>query len=130
MIRLENASVVFGGRVLFSDVNWQISEGARVGLIGVNGSGKSTLLKLLSGQQEAESGTIVRAKNFTVGYLPQELQSASTKTVFEEALSGCGSTRELQLAIDTVSEAMQKADPATEEYAELVLEYGRLHHLF
>jgi ATP-binding cassette, subfamily F, member 3 len=130
MIRLENASVVFGGRVLFSDVNWQISEGARVGLIGVNGSGKSTLLKLLSGQQEAESGTIVRAKNFTVGYLPQELQSASTKTVFEEALSGCGSARELQLAIDTVSEAMQKADPASEEYAELVLEYGRLHHLF
>ncbi|MGH9858238.1 MAG: ATP-binding cassette domain-containing protein, partial [Acidobacteriota bacterium] len=86
MIRLENVSVVFQGRSLFSNVNWQITEGHRIGLVGVNGSGKSTLLKLITGIQEADEGRIIRSKNFTVGYLPQELTSVSERTVFDEAL--------------------------------------------
>src|SRR2546422_8331858 len=100
MIRVENGSVVFSGRPLFSDLDWQITEESRVGLVGVNGSGKSTLLKVLDGLQELETGNVVRARSFTVGYLPQELEGTSARTVFEEALSGCGTTRELQLQIE------------------------------
>jgi ATPase subunit of ABC transporter with duplicated ATPase domains len=88
MIRLENTSIIFQGRPLFSGINWQITERSRVGLVGVNGSGKSTILKILAGYQEAESGRVVQAKNFTVGYLPQELQASSNSVVFEEELSG------------------------------------------
>jgi len=130
MIRVENGSVVFGGRPLFSDLDWQITEESRVGLVGVNGSGKSTLLKVLAGSQELETGSVLRARSFTVGYLPQELQSTSSKTVFEEALAGCGTARELQLQIEDATTAMQTADPKSEEYGELVHEYGRLHRLF
>ncbi len=130
MIRLEDVSVVFTGSPLFSGVNWQITESARVGLIGVNGSGKSTLLRILAGQQEVDTGRVVVAKNFTAGYLPQELLSASENPVFEEALSGCGSARELQLQMETVAAAMQDTDPDTGEYAELIQEFGRLQHLF
>jgi len=130
MIRLEDVSIVFGGRPLFSGVSWQITESARVGLIGVNGSGKSTLLRILADQQEVDTGRVIVARNFTVGYLPQELHSASENLVFEEALSGCGSARELQLQMESVAAAMQGSDPQTSEYAELVQEYGRLQHLF
>jgi len=130
MIRLEDVSIVFGGRPLFSGVSWQITESARVGLIGVNGSGKSTLLRILADQQEVDTGRVVVAKNFTVGYLPQELHAASENLVFEEALSGCGSARELQLQMESVAAAMQDSDPQSSEYAELVQEYGRLQHLF
>ena len=59
--------------------------------------------------QEIESGRVVRAKNFTTGYLPQELQGSSDRPVFEEALSGCGSAQSLQKRIDQVAEAMQAA---------------------
>src|SRR5438552_2302472 len=97
MIRLSNVSVAFQGRALFTGVNWQITEASRVALIGVNGSGKSTLLKVIAGMQETETGEVIRSRNFTVGYLPQELHTVSALTVFEEALRGCGSARELQI---------------------------------
>ncbi len=127
---MENVSIVFQGRPLFEDVDWQITERARVGLIGVNGSGKSTLLKILANCQEVESGSVVRAKNFTVGYLPQELQSQSEKKVFEEALTGCGSAHDLQIQMEQTEIAMQQTPSDSEDYAELILEYGRLQHLF
>jgi len=130
MIRLENVSVVFQGRALFSDVTWQVTEGHRIGLVGVNGSGKSTLLKLITGLQEADTGRIIRSKNFTVGYLPQELTSTSDQTVFDEALSGCGTARELELKLHAAEKMMHEVDSASEEYAELVVEFGRLQHLF
>ena len=130
MIRLEDVSVVFSGRALFSGVSWQVTESARVGLVGVNGSGKSTLLKILAGSVEVESGRVFRARNFTVGYLPQEMHGSSGRKVFEEALSGCGSAQNLQKQMDSVSEAMHTADPTSDDYAELVMEYGRLQHLF
>src|SRR5262245_39248370 len=130
MIRLENVSIVFQGKPLFSDVTWQLTEGHRIGLVGVNGSGKSTLLKLITGIQEQDSGKIIRSKGFTVGYLPQELTSTSEHTVFEEALSGCGTARELELKLRATEKSMHEALTTSEEYAELVLEFGRLQRLF
>lgn len=130
MIRLENTSIIFQGRPLFSGINWQITERSRVGLVGVNGSGKSTILKILAGYQEVESGRVVQAKNFTIGYLPQELQGSSDRVVFEEALSGCGSAQSLQRKLDEVANAMQHCDSASDEYSELVLEFGRLQRLY
>lgn len=130
MIRLENVSVIFQGRSLFSNVNWQITEGHRIGLVGVNGSGKSTLLKLITGVQEADEGRVIRSKNFTVGYLPQELTTISDRTVFDEALEGCGTARELELKLAETQTAIEQTDPASEDYEELIHEFGRLQHLF
>src|SRR5829696_6247045 len=106
MIRLEDVSVVFSGRTLFAGVSWQVTERSRVGLVGVNGSGKSTLLKILSGEVDVESGRVFRARNFSVGYLPQEMHGSSGRLVFDEALSGCGSAQSLQKQMDAVSAAM------------------------
>jgi ATP-binding cassette, subfamily F, member 3 len=130
MIRLENVSVVFQGRSLFANVNWQITEGHRIGLVGVNGSGKSTLLKLITGIQEADEGRIIRSKNFTIGYLPQELTSVSERTVFDEALEGCGTARELELKLQATQKALEQTDHQSDDYEELLHEFGRLQHLF
>ncbi|HET6267010.1 MAG TPA: ATP-binding cassette domain-containing protein [Acidobacteriota bacterium] len=129
MIRLDDVSVVFGDRDLFSGVSWQVQEDARIALIGVNGSGKSTLLRILSGEQEPDSGKVERAKNFSVGYLPQELHAVSHKVVFEEALSGGGTSQQIRMAWEQTSEALKHSDPQSDEYHELVLEFGRLQHL-
>jgi ATP-binding cassette, subfamily F, member 3 len=130
MIRLENAAVIFQGRSLFSYINWQITEDKRIGLVGVNGSGKSTLLKLITGLQEPDEGRVIRSKNFTVGYLPQELTSTSQHTVFEEALAGCGTARDLELKLKAAEKALHEIDSSSEEYLELLHEFGRLQHLF
>jgi ABC-type polysaccharide/polyol phosphate transport system ATPase subunit len=46
------------GRVLLSDVNFRVGEGAKVALIGANGSGKTTLIRMISGDLQPESGAI------------------------------------------------------------------------
>ena len=57
MLSVSNLSVQFGKRVLFDDVNVTFSGANCYGIIGANGAGKSTFLKIISGQQEANSGS-------------------------------------------------------------------------
>ena len=87
MISINNLSIQFTGTNLFDNVTFNINDRDRVGLVGKNGAGKSTLLKIIAGLQQPETGTIVIAKDQTVGYLPQEMIPNSTKTIIDEALT-------------------------------------------
>ena len=60
-----------GDKVLFRNLSFGIAEGQRVALVARNGAGKSTLLDILTGNGEADSGTITFRKDLRVGYLPQ-----------------------------------------------------------
>src|SRR5437870_8910923 len=74
----------YGGNSIFRDIDLEILEGERIGLVGENGGGKSTLFKLLAGLEEPTDGVISRKRNLTIGYLPQEVDPGqSHKTVFE-----------------------------------------------
>src|SRR2546421_10774668 len=73
----------FGGNPVFNEVDLEIMDGARIGLVGENGSGKSTLFKLLAGLDAPASGMISRRRNLTIGYLTQEVGRAlDQKTIF------------------------------------------------
>ncbi|WP_139692228.1 ABC-F family ATP-binding cassette domain-containing protein [Sporolactobacillus terrae] len=61
----------YGVQTLFDHISFSISEGERIGLIGVNGTGKSTLLNVLAGRDSAESGGMRHANAFRLEYLPQ-----------------------------------------------------------
>ncbi len=71
LIELENVSCEMGGRALFSGLNFVITAGLRVGLVGPNGSGKTTLLKLLLGQVPPATGEIKRAEWLRIVYFDQ-----------------------------------------------------------
>src|SRR5438874_11767447 len=73
----------YGGNSIFRDIDLEILEGERIGLVGENGSGKSTLFKLLAGLDTPTSGMISRRRNLTIGYLTQEVAPAlDQKTIF------------------------------------------------
>jgi ABC transport system ATP-binding/permease protein len=71
LIELENVSHEIGGHTLFERLNFIISAGMRVGLVGPNGSGKTTLLRLLRGELAPTSGEIRRADWLRIVYFDQ-----------------------------------------------------------
>lgn len=85
MIQLTNISKSFGSQELFSNLNFKLNSGNRVGLVGRNGSGKSTLFKLILGEEGADAGEIVIPKGYKIGSLKQHL-TFSKPTLREEAV--------------------------------------------
>lgn len=87
MLSVDNLTKSFGARTLFSDISFRINKGEKVGLVGRNGHGKTTLIRVLTGEQEQDSGNISMPRNYTIGYLKQQLNFTKS-TALEEAASG------------------------------------------
>ncbi len=87
MINLANISLQFNGNYLFENVSFKINSGDKISLVGANGTGKSSLLKIITGDIQPESGKVLKQKNISIGYLPQENVTHKNKSLLEEALS-------------------------------------------
>ncbi|HXI71850.1 MAG TPA: ABC-F family ATP-binding cassette domain-containing protein [Verrucomicrobiae bacterium] len=85
MLTLSEISKAYGGRVLFNDVTLQLNREDRIGLVGPNGAGKSTLFSIILGEEEADSGQVMKERNVVFGYLPQESAPVGEETVLELA---------------------------------------------
>ncbi len=73
---------------LFSDLTFAVDPGDRLALVGPNGAGKSSLLKLLSGELQSTSGTMIRRRGLRVSYLSQETSAPDAAlTLFDYVLS-------------------------------------------
>jgi len=73
MIQIKNLSKHFGEKTLFTNLNFILGQGQRVGLVGRNGTGKSTLFKLILGEESADDGEILIPKGYKIGALKQHL---------------------------------------------------------
>lgn len=81
LIELENVGFEIGGRKLFENLNFVITAGVRVGLVGPNGSGKTTLLRLLRGEYAPDTGEIHQAQNLRIVYFDQNRQLDGEQTL-------------------------------------------------
>ena len=71
VLEAENLSKSFGTTQLFTDINFKLDTGDRIGIVGPNGAGKSTLLDILTGQQMPDSGSIAWGETVHIGYYDQ-----------------------------------------------------------
>jgi ABC transport system ATP-binding/permease protein len=71
LVEFEGVSVELGGRKIIEGLNFLVTSGMRVGLVGPNGSGKTTLLRLLTGELEPSAGTIKKAASLRTVYFSQ-----------------------------------------------------------
>ena len=83
MLQVDQLAKSFGDRLLFSDVTFGIERGQKIGLIAPNGSGKSTLLRILLGQEEADSGSVIYERDIRRAYLPQLPDLPEEGTILE-----------------------------------------------
>jgi ATP-binding cassette subfamily F protein 3 len=128
MIDLINISLQFNGKYLFRDVNYKIASGDRISLVGANGTGKSSLLKIITGELQPEEGSVLRQKNISIGYLPQELIYHSDKTLLEEALSALTDIVELQNKERLIQRQLEVNSLDTETRNDLIHQLGEIHH--
>ena len=87
MVGINEVTVNFGERYLFNKISFLINKQDRVGLVGKNGAGKSTLLKIIVGEHQSDGGNVSFPADYTVGYLPQDMDFEHGKTVLEEGKS-------------------------------------------
>ncbi len=81
LIELEDLSYSIENKTLFDNLNFHLTAGMRVGLVGPNGSGKTTLLRLLTGEAEPTSGLVKRANLLRVTYFEQNRQIDGNQTL-------------------------------------------------
>ena len=121
MIAVDQLAVMFGATPLFTDVCFNINKKDRIALVGKNGAGKSTLLKILSGSQQASSGSVAIEKGATIGYLPQVMVLSDDHTVIEETEKAFADIRDLQQRIERENQELaERDDYESQDYLELV----------
>jgi sulfate-transporting ATPase len=89
VIEFQNVTKSFGDKLLMDNLSFAIPPGAIVGIIGPNGAGKSTLFKMITGQQQPDSGTVNIGQTVKMAYVDQSRDCLDgNKTVFEELAQG------------------------------------------
>jgi len=89
VLEARNLRKVFGERVLINDLSFSLPRAGIVGVIGANGSGKTTLLRLITGEEQADSGSLRLGETVRLGYVEQNRDSLnSSRTVWEEISEG------------------------------------------
>ncbi|MBE9061293.1 ribosomal protection-like ABC-F family protein [cf. Phormidesmis sp. LEGE 11477] len=111
MLRLENISKIYPAGEVLKDVNWEVKPGERIGLVGVNGAGKSTQLKIIQGEIEPTTGSIVRPSGLHIAALNQEFEVDPRRTVREEFWTVFKEANKIQHDLAEIPIKMESASP-------------------
>jgi len=125
VISINNLSVQFSGEFLFDHSSFIINDKDRIGLTGKNGAGKSTILKIIKGLHKPDEGEVIIPDGFTVGYLPQEMETQSQRTVMEEAITAFHEVVALEKQIrEYEKEIGKREDYESKSYHRLLKNHG------
>ena len=131
MLNIHNLTVSFSGENLYEGITFRLNAGDRVGLIGKNGAGKSTMLKVLSGEIAPDGGSIATEKNLRIGFLKQDLEFESGKTVLDEAYQAFTEIKEIEAKLDKINEQLAiRTDYESQSYNDLIENLSELTHQY
>jgi ATP-binding cassette subfamily F protein 3 len=130
ILQVQKVSKMFATTTILSEVSMQLEDQERVGLVGVNGAGKSTLLHLITGQLEADSGHIHRAKGSTIGYLKQTHGLNEQLTIEQEMRSVFAHVIECEQQLLACSAELSNSTASTTEYERIAARYSELTERF
>ncbi|XP_057501030.1 LOW QUALITY PROTEIN: ABC transporter F family member 5-like [Actinidia eriantha] len=126
-VRLENVSKSYKGVTVLRDVSWEVKKGEKVGLVGVNGAGKTTQMRIITGQEQADSGNVIKAKhNMKISFLSQEFEVSLSRTVKEELMSAFKEEMEIAARLEKVQKAIEGSVDDLELMGRLLDEFDLL----
>ena len=126
MLSVSNLSVQFGKRVLFDEVNVSFTPGNCYGIIGANGAGKSTFLKILSGKQDANSGSVHLEPGKRLSVLEQNHNAYDSHSVLDTVLRGNQKLYEIKSEMDALYAKEDFSDADGERVGVLQVTYEEM----
>ncbi len=127
MISVSGLAKAYGGRTLFQNVTFRLTNGRRIALVGGNGVGKTTILEIVVGLREADTGDVSIQKDTRVGYLPQELLDSWEGSVLDEVMRGADHILEIQDKLRELEAELASGDPdVMERYGALQSQFEQL----
>ena len=131
MISIDNLTVEFSAKPLFTNVSFVINDKDRIALVGKNGAGKSTMLKILCGLQKPTSGEGSVPTGTTISYLPQVMKIADDTTVREETRKAFADTTKIQERLHRMEREMaERTDYESDSYNQLVEKFTEEHERY
>src|SRR6516165_594385 len=104
----------FTGDPIFSELEFEIRAGERIGLVGPNGAGKTTLIQILAAQDQADYGRLFVRPGIRVSLLRQEAEFEPDATLMDVVKSGLASLIELQHELEEAAQEMSEAEDAAD----------------
>jgi ATP-binding cassette subfamily F protein 3 len=121
----------YGDRILFNKVSFVVMPRDKVGLVGRNGAGKSTMLKIIAGDQTPDEGHVTRPTGTTLGFLHQEMDLPTGRTVMEETLTAFAHIQAMEERLAELNKEMEtRTDYDTDSYAKMLEEFTSLTERF
>ena len=118
----------YGTDIILKKINFNLEEHEKAAVVGVNGAGKTTLFKIITDNLSYDDGQLYIPKNTTIGYLEQNVDIRSEKTIYEEMLSVFESIFELEEKLHSMERKMSSLSDS--EYSSFMEQYARLQHEF
>ncbi len=128
ILSCNNISKSFGTDVIIKSCSFNIEDHEKAAIVGINGAGKSTLLKIITGEEPADTGIVTLAKDKTLGYLAQQQDLQSDRSIYDELLSVKQYILDMESELRRIEAAMNSA--SGDELDALMNRYTNLNHEF
>ena len=128
ILSCHQVSKSFGDVSVIKSGSFHIEDKEKAAIVGINGAGKSTLLKMITGELAPDSGTIVLAKDKTLGYLAQHQDFSGSQTIYETVLEVKQDVIALEERLRELEASMKLA--SEDELPRLMDAYTRINHEF
>jgi ATP-binding cassette, subfamily F, member 3 len=129
LFRLTDVHKSYAAQEVLRGASLQVNPGEHVGLVGRNGAGKTTLFRLITGEESADRGDVVRARALRLGLLEQHVDFEPGTTVHEAALAAFGQLQAIEHEMHQLEHRMAEAsddlDAVLERYSDLQHEFER-----
>ena len=109
MIHLSGISKQYGTRVLYKDGSFQVRPGDKIGLVGPNGAGKTTIFRVITGEENVDSGSINIAERTVIGYFSQDVGEMRGRSALEEVKAGAGKVSQLAKDIAEMEKQLENS---------------------
>lgn len=125
LFRLSDIYKSYSGHEILRGVSFQVNPNEKIGLVGRNGAGKTTVFRLITGEETADSGDVIKINGLKIGLLQQHVDFSENETVHTAALSAFKRIHDIEAEMRRLERQMETdaSEEVLEKYAELQIEF-------